>query len=69
MPNFLPHIFEKLQRSLERTVLREVRGDQFVSVTGRELLTQIERARVWLRAARTQAFRHFGAPVCSQRRH
>lgn len=55
MPNFLAHIFEKLQRSLERTVLREVRGDQFVSVTGRELLTQIERARVWLRAACLEA--------------
>jgi long-chain acyl-CoA synthetase len=55
MPNFLPHIFEKLQRSPERTVLREVHGDQFVSVTGRELLTQIERARVWLRAACLEA--------------
>jgi long-chain acyl-CoA synthetase len=55
MPNFLAHIFEKLQRSLERTVLREVRGDQFVSVTGTELLTQIERARVWLRTACLEA--------------
>ena len=51
MPNFLQNIFENLQRSADRVVLREVRGDQFVSVTGVELLGRVERARDWLRAS------------------
>lgn len=52
MPNFLQNIFDHLQRSADRVVLREIRGsDQFVSVTGAELLALIERAREWLRAS------------------
>jgi long-chain acyl-CoA synthetase len=51
MPNFLQIIFENLQRSADRVVLREVHGDQFVSVTGAELLALVERARDWLRAS------------------
>src|ERR1700688_3799013 len=51
MPNFLQNIFEHLQRSADRVVLREVRGDQFVSVTGAELLARVGRARDWLRAS------------------
>jgi long-chain acyl-CoA synthetase len=51
MPNFLQNIFENLQRSADRVVLREVRGDQFVSVTGAELLGLVECARDWLRAS------------------
>src|ERR1700692_4374037 len=51
MPNFLQNVFENLQRSADRVVLREVRGDQFVSVTGSELLARVERARDWLRAS------------------
>jgi long-chain acyl-CoA synthetase len=51
MPNFLQNIFENLQRSADRVVLREVRGDQFVSVTGAELLARVGRARDWLRAS------------------
>jgi long-chain acyl-CoA synthetase len=51
MPNFLQNIFENLQRSADRVVLREVRGDQFVSVTGTELLARVESARGWLRAS------------------
>jgi long-chain acyl-CoA synthetase len=51
MPNFLQNIFENLQRSADRVILREVRGEQFVSVTGAELLVLVERARDWLRAA------------------
>jgi long-chain acyl-CoA synthetase len=49
MPNFLENIFAQLQRGSGRVVLREIRGEQFVNVTGKELLEQIERARVALR--------------------
>ena len=55
MANFLENIFTQLQRSAGRGVLREVRGEQFVSVTGRELLEQIQRARTYLRHAGLQA--------------
>jgi long-chain acyl-CoA synthetase len=51
MPNFLQSIFEQLQRSQNRVVLREINGEQFVPVTGRELLALVERARGWLRAS------------------
>jgi len=51
MANFLQNIFENLQRSADRVVLREVRGDQFVSLTGAELLARVESARDWLRAS------------------
>jgi long-chain acyl-CoA synthetase len=51
MPNFLQSIFEQLQRSQNRVVLREIHGEQFVSVTGNELLELVERARDWLRAS------------------
>src|SRR6266567_9006926 len=50
MSNFLQNIFEHLQRSQGRVVLREVRGEQFVSKTGVELLALVERARTWLRS-------------------
>src|SRR5215813_3113537 len=49
MPNFLETIFAQLQRSADRVVLREVRGVQIVSVTGRELLERVQRARSFLR--------------------
>lgn len=51
MPNFLETIFAQLQRSAGRVVLREIHGEQFVSVTGRELLEQIREVRTYLRAA------------------
>jgi long-chain acyl-CoA synthetase len=51
MPNFLQNIFERLERSGSGVVLREVRGDQFVSVSAAELLGLIELARQWLRSA------------------
>ena len=51
MANFLQAIFERMRRSASRVVLREIRGEQFVSVTGAELLALVERARDWLRAA------------------
>jgi long-chain acyl-CoA synthetase len=49
MPNFLDTIFAQLQRSAGRVVLREIHGDQFVSVTGRELLDQVQQVRTYLR--------------------
>src|SRR6266446_5472902 len=50
MPNFLQNIFEHLQRSQSRVVLREVHGEQCLSKTGAELLALVERARTWLRS-------------------
>lgn len=49
MPNFLEAIFGQLQIAADRVVLREVRGEDFVSVTGRELLERVQRARSFLR--------------------
>jgi long-chain acyl-CoA synthetase len=49
MPNFLETIFAQLERSAGRVVLREIHGEQFVSVTGRELLDQIRQVRAYLR--------------------
>jgi long-chain acyl-CoA synthetase len=54
MPNFLENIFTQLQQAADRVVLREVRGREFVSVTGRELLEQISRARAYLRQSGVQ---------------
>jgi Long-chain acyl-CoA synthetases (AMP-forming) len=54
MPNFLENIFTQLQQAAERVVLREVRGREFASVTGRELLEQISRARAYLRQSGVQ---------------
>ena len=49
MPNFLENIFAQLRRSADRVVLREIRGEQFVSVTGSELLDLVQRVRGNLR--------------------
>jgi long-chain acyl-CoA synthetase len=49
MPNFLEKIFVQLQRSAGRVVLREIRGDHFVSFTGKELLEQVQLVRAFLR--------------------
>jgi long-chain acyl-CoA synthetase len=54
MPNFLEEIFSQLQRSAGRVVLREIRGEHFVSFTGRELLDQVQLVRSFLRGARLQ---------------
>ncbi len=51
MPNFLEKIFSQLQRSTARVILREIRGEHFVSFTGRELLDQVQLARAYLRGA------------------
>ena len=55
MPNFLQSIFARLQDSPGRTVLREVRGDQFQSVTAGELLALVETARRFFRAQQIAA--------------
>src|SRR5712672_2933981 len=54
MPNFLETILAQLKRADGRVVLREIRGDHFVSVTGGELLDQIQLARLYLQSAGLQ---------------
>jgi len=54
MPNFLETILAQLKRADGRVVLREIRGDRFVSVTGRELLDQIQLVRVFIRSSGVQ---------------
>jgi len=54
MPDFLEHIFAQLQRSSGRVVLREIHGEQFVSITGKELLEQALQVRAFLRSAGLQ---------------
>ncbi len=49
MPNFLENTFAQLQKAADRVVLREIRGAEFVSVSGEELLDQVARARAYLR--------------------
>lgn len=49
MPNFLEDIFAQLKKADSRVVLREIRGEEFVSVSGRELLEQVQRVRAHLR--------------------
>ncbi len=49
MANFLESIFAQLQRADDRVVLREIHGETFVSVTGRELLAQVQRCRSYVR--------------------
>jgi long-chain acyl-CoA synthetase len=55
MGNFLETLFEQLHRTADSVVLREVHGEQFTSVTGRELLEQVGRARSYLRGLGLQA--------------
>ncbi len=54
MANFLENIFAQLLRAQNLVVLREVRGDTFVSVTGDELLQQVQHVRAYLRNAGLQ---------------
>jgi len=54
MPNFLEIIFAQLQRSSGRVVLREIHGENFVSVTGKELLEQVRQVRAYLRSTGLQ---------------
>jgi len=54
MPNFLETILSQLKRADGRVVLREIRGDRFVSVTGRELLDQVQLVRTFVRTSGAQ---------------
>ncbi len=54
MPNFLETILAQLKRADGRVVLREIRGDHFVSVTGRELLDWIQIVRAFIRTSSVQ---------------
>jgi long-chain acyl-CoA synthetase len=54
MPNFLETILAQLKRASGRVVLREIHGDGFVSVTGRELLDQVQLVRLFLRNSGVQ---------------
>jgi len=49
MANFLENIFAQLRQAGARVVLGEIRGEQFISVTGSELLDQVQRVRAFLR--------------------
>ena len=55
MPNFLETILAQLKRADGRVVLREIRGDRFVSVTGGELLDQVQLVRAFIRSSAVQA--------------
>ena len=55
MPNFLENTFAQLEQASGRVVLREIRGAEFVCVSGTELLDQIAHARASLHAAGLQA--------------
>jgi long-chain acyl-CoA synthetase len=54
MPNFLEDIFAQLKRAENRVVLREIHGQEFVSVTGLELLRAVAHVRGHLRRAGLQ---------------
>jgi len=54
MANFIENIFVQLARANSRVVLREVHGTEFVSVTGNELIEQVQRIRAYLRGAGLQ---------------
>jgi long-chain acyl-CoA synthetase len=49
MGNFLENLWEQLKRAGDRMVLREIRGEQFTSITGGELLRQVGCTRSYLR--------------------
>ena len=55
MTNFLESAFEELEKAADRVVLREVRGGEFVNVTGRQLLEQVAGARAYVRQSELTA--------------
>jgi len=54
MPNFIEDIFAQLERADSRVVLREIHGEKFIGISGRELLEQVQRVRMHLRRAGLQ---------------
>ncbi len=55
MGNFLETIFANLQKAGDRVVLRELRGQEFVSATGKQLLEQVASARSYIRQSGVHA--------------
>jgi long-chain acyl-CoA synthetase len=55
MSNFLEIVFEHVKQVSERVVLREVHGEEFRSVSGRELLEHVARVRAYLRSSGAKA--------------
>ena len=55
MPNFLENTFAQLHKGSGRVVLCEIRGMEFSSISGAELLDQVARARAYLRGAGLRA--------------
>ncbi|MDQ1411241.1 MAG: long-chain acyl-CoA synthetase [Acidobacteriaceae bacterium] len=49
MANFLESIFAQLQRADEHVVLREIHGETFTTITGRELFALVQRGRSYVR--------------------
>jgi long-chain acyl-CoA synthetase len=49
MPNFLENFFAQLEKNASRVVIREIRGETFLELTGAQLLQQIRRAQEWIR--------------------
>jgi long-chain acyl-CoA synthetase len=49
MPNFIEDIFAQLKQASSRVVLREIHGEKFTSISGKELLEQVARVRSHLR--------------------
>ena len=49
MGNFLENVFVEMQKAADRVVLREVRGQEFFSVSGKQLLDQVCNARAYVR--------------------
>ncbi len=54
MANFLENVFVQLQTAADRVVLREVRGQEFYSVTGNQLLEQVRNAQAYVRRSGVQ---------------
>ncbi|HXJ06988.1 MAG TPA: AMP-binding protein [Candidatus Acidoferrum sp.] len=54
MPNFIEDIFAQLERADSHVVLREIHGEKFIGISGRELLEQVQRVRMHLRRAGLQ---------------
>jgi long-chain acyl-CoA synthetase len=54
-PNFIEEIFAQLKRAESRVVLREIHGEQFTEISGKELLAQVSRVRGSLRRLGLQA--------------
>ncbi len=55
MATFLENLLNRLHRTGDQVVVREIHGDQFTSVNARELLVQVGRVRSYLRSLGLQA--------------